>query len=342
METPEINVLQAQVDGKNLLGLIRGYQQANFLYQAFTTGIFEYLTSEPQNLEEIAVKMGCQTDRMRFFLNALTAMELAAKEGEQYRITPLAQTYLCRDSRFYLGDLMNMEFSLKQGSAWGMMGSWLKGDSKEEGHNPQEIFQASFVRAMAQGVLSDNSVVQTAELISRHPCFAEARNILDLGGGHGLFPMALQRKKPDLKITIFDLPQVKEVSQEYKEAFGGAVDFHPGNFYEDELPGNQDIILAFDILHPVEPAKKEKVFARVYRALRPGGYLFYKLWFLDDARTKPRRAALFAVKCKITNSHSHVYTSREAIEMLEKIGFEVENILPVGDNSTTMLVARKI
>ncbi len=341
METQEINAFHPQVDGKELLGLIRGYQQANFLYQAFTTGVFECLTTELQKLEVIAVKMGCQTERMMFFLDALTAMDLAEKEGDQYRITPLAHTYLCRDSHFFLGDLLDMEFSARQGDAWLMMGPWLKGDSQEEEHNPQVVFQPSFVKAMAQGVLSDYSVVQTAELISRHACFAAAQNVLDLGGGHGLFPIALQKKKPDLKITVFDLPQVQEVCQEYAEVFGGELLFQAGNFYQDELPGNQDIILVFDVLHPVVPAQKEKVLKKVYHALRGGGYLFYKLWFLDESRTRPRRAALFAAKCKVTNSLSHVYTCREATEMLARIGFEVEDMLPVGDNCSTILVAHK-
>lgn len=341
MTSKEINPFQPQVDGKDLLGLIRGYQQAIFLYQAFTTGIFECLTTDLQTVAAIAARMGCHADRTALLLDALTALELAAKEGERYRITPLADTYLCRSSRFFLGDLMDMEFSERQGSTWSLMGSWLKGDAKEDGHHPEAVFQAPFIRAMAQGVLSDCSVVHTVELISRHPCFPGAQKLLDLGGGHGLFPIALQMKKPDLKITIFDLPQVEEVNREYARALGREVVFWPGNFYTDELPGDQDIILAFDILHPVAPAHKEQVFARVCRALRSGGYLFYKLWFLEESRTKPLRAALFALKCKVTNRDAHVYTCREATEMLEKIGFDVEDLLPVGDNSSTILVARK-
>ncbi|MEN6348295.1 MAG: methyltransferase [Syntrophomonas sp.] len=341
MENQAIKVFQPQVEGTDLLGLIRGYRQSIFLYQAFKTGVFEYLTAKPQNIEAIAGKMGCHADRMAVFLNALIALDLAAKEGDQYRVTPLGYTYLCRSSRFFLGDLMDLEFSAEQGSTWAMMGPWLKGGAKEENHIPEAVFHASFVRAMAQGVLSDNGVAHTVELISRHPCFAEARNVLDLGGGHGLFPIALQQKKTGLNITIFDLPQVEEVNREYAQVFGGKVDFQPGNFYTDELPGDQDIILAFDILHPVAPAQKEEVFGRVYRALRTAGHLFYKIWFLDESRTKPPRAALFALKCKVTTGDSHVYTCREATEMLERIGFEVEDIQPVGDGYSTMLVAVK-
>lgn len=341
MEIRELDRFQTKVAGTDLLGLIRGYQQANFLYQAFRAGVFDYLTTEPQSAEVLAAKMGFLSDRMGYLLDALTAMELAEKEGFRYRSTPQAAVYLRGDSRYFIGDLLDMEFSVQQGKNWGMLGPWLKGESNKEGHHPQTVFQPAFVRAMAQGVLSDNSVVQAAEMISRHPCFAGSRNVLDLGGGHGLFSMALQSIKPDLNITVFDLPQVKDVTARYAEDFGGEVGFQPGDFYEDELPCNQDIVLAFDILHPVPTAQKEEVFAKAHKALKSGGYLFYKLWFLDETRTKPRRGALFALKCKITNDNSHVYTCLEAKTMLERVGFKVEDNLPVGDGCSSILAARK-
>lgn len=332
---------QPEVEAKDLLGLLRGYQQAVFFYQAFRTGIFDCLTTELQSVATLAGKLGFRPERTVFLLDALTAIGLAEKEGDHYRTVPVSSAYLRRDSRFYLGDMLDMDFSAKQSSDWGMLPSWLKGVSNGGDHSPQAVFQPSFVRAMAQGVLSEDSVARTADLVSSHSCFATARNLLDLGGGHGLFPLALQKKKPDLRITVFDLPQVKEVTEEYAAAFGGEVHFQGGNFYEDELPANQDIVLAFDILHPVPPSRKEEVFRKVYGALNSGGYLFYKLWFLDESRTKPRRAAIFALKCQITNSQAHVYTAQEAAGMLAKLGFAIEDSLPVGDEASTMLVARK-
>lgn len=50
---------------------------------------------------------------------------------------------------------------------------------------------------------------------------------------------------------------------------------------------------------------------------------------------------MFALKCKVSNSHSHVYFYREATDMLENIGLEIEDMPPVGDNASDMLIARK-
>ncbi len=338
----KLNRFGAPGAGASLLELIRGYGQAIFFEQAFRTGIFDCLTEEPNNAEFFAAKMGCRSDRVVYLLDALAAIGLVEKEDEFYRIAPLAARCLRRGSPYYIGDLIDMEFASRQRDSWGMLGDWLKGNTKNCAHHPQTVFQPSFVRAMAQAVLGDNSVAQTAEIISSHPCFAGSGNVLDLGGGHGLYSLALQSIKPDLNITVFDLPQVKTVTFRYAQVFGRELGFQPGDFYKDELPGNQDIVLAFDILHPVPGTQKEEVFKKVHKALNTGGYLFYKTWFLDETRTKPRRAALFALKSKITNDASHVYTFSEAKTMLEVVGFRVENRLFLDDGCSSILVACKM
>lgn len=328
-------------EGAGLLELIRGYGQAIFFEQAFRTGIFDCLTEEPNDAKFFAAKMGCPSDRVEYLLDALAAIELVEKEGEFYRIAPLAARCLRRGSPYYIGDLIDMEFASRQRESWGMLGEWLKGKTINCAHHPRVVFQPSFVKAMAQAVLSDNSVAQTAGIISSHPCFAVSHNVLDLGGGHGLYSLALLNIKSDLNITVFDLPQVKTVTFGYAQVFGREPGFQPGDFYKDELPCNQDIVLAFDILHPVPGTQKEEVFKKVHKALNTGGYLFYKTWFLDETRTKPRRGALFALKSKITNDASHVYTFSEAKIMLERVGFRVEDRLFLDDGCSSILVACK-
>ncbi|KAF5082711.1 3-hydroxy-5-methyl-1-naphthoate 3-O-methyltransferase [anaerobic digester metagenome] len=342
MNTENLSFFSSGVDGSDLLNVIGGYHKGRFFYQAFSTGIFEHLTSQAESGERIARKMECQPERIEFLLDALTAMGLAEKSAGFYKVSDTASTYLKQDSAFYLGDFIDLEFGEKKDDgAWEMMDSWLKGNSQDKKHQPQEVFNPAFIRAMAQGVLVDDSIVKTMALIGDHPCFEGQKNLLDLGGGHGLFAIALQKKHPDLKIAVFDLPQAQVVTNEYQKNYGTTVTFHPGNFYEDPLPEGQDVVLAFDILHPVTPAKKEGVFKEVYAALNSGGTLFYKLWFLDEERISPERAAIFSLKLKITNAGSHVYTLQEAKAMLRQIGFEIEGCRAFDDKGSTIIIARK-
>jgi|LGVF01.2.fsa_nt_gb hypothetical protein len=342
MEVEQISKFSSKIKADGLLAIIEGYQKAQFFYQAFSTNIFEKLTNQLQSIENIAKNMECQPERIELLLNALTSLGLVEKTNTCFGLTALSATYLRRGSSFYLGDFINLEFGIKQNDdVWKMLLPWLKGDSRDQGHQPNEVFNTSFIRAMAQGVLSENSITKTMDLIGNHTCFDGEKKLLDLGGGHGLFSIALQKKHHDLNLTIFDLPQVEVITREYAKNYNGVVNFSPGNFYMDDLPSHQDVILAFDILHPVESSKKTKVFKKVFQALNSGGMLFYKLWFLDENRIDPSRAAIFSLKCKITNTSSHVYTLDEATEMLREIGFEIENCLPFDDNGSTIIVARK-
>ncbi|WP_051280409.1 class I SAM-dependent methyltransferase [Anaerovorax odorimutans] len=341
MQNEDVKDFLFKVEGEELFSIIRGYSKAQFLYQAFSCRVFEYLTDKPKSIEEISKTMGCNIDRLIFLLDALTSINMVQKKEELYSLSPVSATYLCKNSEFYIGDLFELEFTNKQRDDWENLEAWLKGYFSNEGHNPKEVFKPSFIKAMAQGVLIDSSIGKTVELISNHACFKSAEKLLDVGGGHGLFPIALQKKKPKLKVAVFDLPQVEPVTRDYANKYNAKIDFIAGNFYENDFPLGQDIVLTFDILHPVPTTKKEEVFKKAYNCLNKNGYLFYKLWFLDSTRTKPDNAAIFALKCKIMNDQSHVYTLNEAEEMLTGIGFNVEGSFSVGDNGSTILIARK-
>lgn len=331
-----------QVPADELLTMIRGYRQAMLFYQAFATGIFDAL-QEPKNADTLSRELGYGADRTVFLLDALTSLGLLIKNGDYYVISPVTGTYLIKNSRFYLGDLIRMEYTQEPNQNWELLQPWLNGEFEgHEAHDPMSVFQPSFIHAMAQSTLSNNSFHETISLVSTHPCFSSAQKMLDLGGGHGLYSIALKQIRPDLNAVVFDLPQVREVTCSYARSYHTELGFCPGNFYEDELPSGQDIVLAFDILHPVTPARKAAVFAKVHRALNRGGYLFYKVCFLDETRTNPRKAAIFALKQKIRNSSSHVYTLGEAKHMLNQVGFQIEKTVPSGDKDGTMIIARKV
>lgn len=338
----KLSEFEPGVEGKFLLEMFSAYEHSLVLYQSYKLGVFDALHGSPQSAELLARETGYLPERLIFLLDALTSMGLLEKTGDEYVNSPVARAFLSRSSSFYLGDLIAMNLSPERIRHWETLDSWLKGKTTgDDSHNPMSVFNPSFVRAMAQGVLCNKGFLETISLVAGHSCFPSAQKLLDLGGGHGLFSIALKRIKPNLEAVVFDLPQVEQVTRDYAKRYAAEIGFHPGNFYEDELPPGQDMILAFDILHPVPPSQKEGVFARVHRALKPGGHLFYKLWFLDATRTNPRRAAIFALSCKLRNKSSHVYTLEEAKEMLGRIGFQVEGAVDAGDMVSTMLVARK-
>ena len=97
--------------------------------------------------------------------------------------------------------------------------------------------------------------------------------MLDLGGSHGLYSIELCNRNPNLKATIVDLPPVKKYADECiaKHNASKNVLFMASDFMKDELPVSVDIILAFNIIHGLNPSENELLARKVYDSLNKGG-----------------------------------------------------------------------
>lgn len=111
-----------------------------------------------------------------------------------------------------------------------------------------------FSRAMI-----DISRTNFKEVAKKIPVAKTHTKLLDLGGSHGLYSIELCERNPHLKATIVDLPPVKKYADECIAKYNAAknVSFLPADFMKDELPKAVDIILAFNIIHGLNPSENE-------------------------------------------------------------------------------------
>jgi len=125
-----------------------------------------------------------------------------------------------------------------------------------------------FSRAMI-----DISSTNYKEVAGKIPVSKNAQKMLDLGGSHGLYSIELCKRNPNLKAAIVDLPPVKKYADECinKHNAGNSVSFLPADFMKDELPKNIDVILAFNIIHGLNPSENEALAQKVYKSLNSGG-----------------------------------------------------------------------
>jgi hypothetical protein len=229
---------QPEVKGNSMAEYARDYQESMIMYQAFKTGIFEVLDGSHKNAADVAQAIDCIPERTVFLLNALVAIGLLEKNDDLYTNSEEAQTFLVSGSKFYQGDMLELQLAPERRQQWEKLGDWLKEETSgiASRGKPDQVFNPSFVRAMAQGTLSNKGFSETISLIANHSSFQTARRLLDLGGGHGLYAIAFKQIKPELDAVVFDLPHVGQVTQEYSRQYGTNVGFHPGDFFKDELP----------------------------------------------------------------------------------------------------------
>lgn len=114
-----------------------------------------------------------------------------------------------------------------------------------------------------------------ANWVARHLRLPEtARAMLDIGGGHGYFSVALCRRYPQLEATILELPEAIQHAAPLLERKGmrDRIRYREGNVLTDELGVDQyDLVFMAAVVHHFDDATNRQLLKRIARALRPGG-----------------------------------------------------------------------
>ena len=118
-----------------------------------------------------------------------------------------------------------------------------------------------FLEAMTGFTLSEAmNIVQSFD-------FGAYSSMMDVGGAHGALALAIHKRHPELKLSVFDLPHVLEGAEELKKSGLQAV---PGSFFEP-IPGAVDACILKHIIHDWGDEDSATILRHCREALNPGG-----------------------------------------------------------------------
>jgi SAM-dependent methyltransferase len=171
------------------------------------------------------------------------------------------------------------------------------------------------MRAMASGF--------APEVARRLPVPRGASAMLDIGGSHGYYSVAVCRRHAGLGAVVLDLPEAIEHAAPLlaPEGMGDRVVHHAGDALSDDL-GNEayDVVIASQIVHHFSDAENRELAARVARALRPRGV--YAIIDAFRPRT-PQSAGQFPALLEFyfaLTSQSGNWTPREMADWQRRAG----------------------
>jgi tRNA (cmo5U34)-methyltransferase len=109
----------------------------------------------------------------------------------------------------------------------------------------------------------------------------EAKRLLDVGCGAGNYTLKLLQRLPGLDVTLIDLsrPMLERAEQRLRAVHAGGIHLIQGDIRDLELGhGAFDVIVAAAVFHHLRGDDEwQSVFAKLHRALTPGG----SLWVFD-------------------------------------------------------------
>lgn len=179
-----------------------------------------------------------------------------------------------------------------------------------------------------------------APVVAERLSVGGARTVLDVGGGTGLYSIALLQRSPALRAMVFDRPQVLRVTAELAARHGVAnrLDCVAGDMFVDPLL-EADLVLLSNLLHDWDVPDCERPVRRCAVSMRPGGKLVIHDAFLHDELDGPLPVALYsaALFCR---TEGRAYSAAEHAAWLRASGLTVEGPTPTLAHSSLLVGSR--
>ncbi|PWR71340.1 hypothetical protein DK846_10770 [Methanospirillum lacunae] len=320
-------------------------QQFYSLLAALELKLFDYLDT-PVSITELS-KVIPRHEMLPPLLRILVDCDFICENNGLYQNTQLATTYFSSGSPYYQGAYLE-KIKKKISELWVHLPDVIKNGPVI--YDKKEFFCDMCLPPMAENAMTGR-LQQVIRSIVALPEFLSARLMLDLGGGHGLYSIALASLKQDLTCIVFDLPEVTDTACDYIIAhdMDEQVKVCPGNFFTDEIGAGYNLILSSS--NP--SGKNTSMIPKIYDALAPGG-IFVNIQSGDneiaDNPLSQLESRMWMIgeepEWKSHRGKKQTFLSDDYLRSLQDCGFTIKQVeripdLFTDDYSVTMIICKK-
>lgn len=233
-------------------------------------GVFEALADGALTADEVAARCACHPAATEKLLNALTGARYVRFEDGRYGLAPVARRWLLKDSATSLHDAILMQ-DLDARFMEHAEEYVQSGQPVDIHHVMSDEDWGLYQRGMRAG-----ANFAAAEVARRIRVPKGAQELLDIGGAHGYYSVALCRRHRGLRATILDLPEAVAQAGPIlaREGMGDRVHHRAGDALTADFGTETfDVVLIANLMHHFDEEANRALVRRVARALRPGGVL---------------------------------------------------------------------
>jgi SAM-dependent methyltransferase len=314
---------------ETILRMAQSFMECRILHSAAELDLFTLLSMAPMSAREVAGRISGDERALSMVMDALAAMGLLIKQGQEYQCESSVSQLLSKNSpQTVLPMVLHMASLQKR---WARLTDIAKGlgDAGEEFDFTRDAEELrAFIGAMhAIGAPLAKQIVTAVEAGS-------SRALLDVGCGSGTYSIAFLRAVPEMRATLFDLPDVIEMARErmMKEGLLDRATLVAGSFYHQEFPAGHDLALISAIIHSNSPEGNLDLYRKTFRALNPGGRILVRDHVMSPDRAYPREGAVFAINMLVGTPGGSCYTFEEIASGLSQAGFTRIRLLKRGEH----------
>lgn len=329
---------QPSIDPTPIFEFFRGSYGSELLTAAVAHfDVIGHLANGSVSLNELREKLGLELRPAVVLLTALRALGLVSRNAnEEFELTPMAIEHLAPDAYFrvndYIGLAANSPGVLEMVER--LRTNRPAGSTETEG--AAFIFREGIESAMEQEATARHFTLalcgrakNVAPVLGEKISMDNAKTLLDVGGGTGIYSIAFLQRNPNLRAIVFDRPEVLKVASEMALEYNVAdrLECRPGDMFADELPQGCEAILLSNILHDWDVPQCKQLVTRCANALPAGGRLMIHDVFLNDELDGPLPIALYSAAL-FTVTEGRAYSVTEYASWLKSAGLNPQAVIP--------------
>jgi ubiquinone/menaquinone biosynthesis C-methylase UbiE len=314
---------QAAVTPEKIQQLAWGYAPPLIIEAALHHGVFDLLDGGSKTVEEVAARSGASVRGLRAVMNALAGLQLLTKDAEgRFGLTADSAAFLVGGKPGFLGGLIR-HTSTQLVPKWLALSEVVRTGQPAASVN-REKAGAAFFHDFVEDIfpMSYPSAQRLAEALEIAAAKKPVR-VLDLAAGSGVWGIALAQKSPRVTVTAVDWPGVLDVTRKVAVRLGvaGQFSFVAGDLATADFGRGHDIATLGHILHSEGQQRGRALLKKTFEALAPGGTIAIAEFLVDDGRTGPPVALIFAVNMLVNTDSGDTWSFGEIAGWLRDAGF---------------------
>ncbi|MFJ9566074.1 methyltransferase [Streptomyces fuscichromogenes] len=314
-----------------------GYWQAQTLFAAVRTGVFDTLAKGPLTVDKAAAACGLPEDSTLRLLDACVALRLLTRSVDgEYANGPHAQRLLVEESAETVTRWVKV--MARWYDPWGGITQALRdGEAVEERRlrlGDDEEYAADFILGMHE--YNSRSAGALAQALSQQG----AAKMVDVGGGAGTYSIAFCEQWQGLSSEVIDLPAVLPLtlSTVARAGLDNQIQVRAGDYYTDRFGSDVDVVLLSNVLHQESPQAALGILRRARAALSESGRVLVHGHFLEETRTAPLFTTLHNLSALTLWNGGRSYTVGEMTDLMRQAGLGHVEVVQAPEVSAKLLV----
>jgi 3-hydroxy-5-methyl-1-naphthoate 3-O-methyltransferase len=295
--------------------MIRSYMPSRCMLTALELDIFTAV-GDGANAEQIGARIQANARAVGMLLNALVALGLLAKNGDDYKNAPESARFFVQGSKqSHRNGLLHIANIWHRWST--LTDAVRRGTRIPIDRDQTPAWARDFIAGMQR------NAKDRAPHVVKALGTAGVRRVLDLGGGSGAYSIAFAKACPEVQCDILDVPEVVPLTAEYVNKAGvfEQVKIRAGDMLRDDFGSGYDIVMLNAICHMFSEEQNRDIFRRARMGLAPDGRLVVQDFILNPDKTGPQHAALFSLNMLVATDGGASYSEVEYTRWMKGAGF---------------------